>query len=138
MSTYLYPEYHEDKAPYSTSSTTSRFLLRLISKWCTPDLWDTDPDDDEVAPVESIGFYSNADARWREGMYHQHAFVLAKEKLPATLDEFVLWAKDNWEPHALLTLGQEIGRGDITRGTYLDAMAVLEKIVKDETHVIAI
>lgn len=138
MSTYLYPEYHEGKEPFTNSTTTSRFLLRLISKWCTPDLWETDHRETAEDATAYTGFYSPPDNGWREGLYHQHAFVLAKEHLPPTLDEFIQWAKANWERREVFKLGQDIGAGDITRETYLDAMQVLNKIVAAETHITAI
>lgn len=138
MSLYLYPEYHEGAQPFGNSSTTSRLLLRIISKWDTPDLWESDSREHMENATMYQGVFTAPDLQYRDDLYHRHAFVLAQANAPRTLETFIPWIKENWSPRDVLEFGIKVGSGDITRETYSDAMDLLDKIVAAETHIRAL
>mgnify|MGYP000399634855 CR=1 FL=1 len=136
MSTYLYPGSLGGVDPLTHSSTTSRFVLRLIKQWDHPDLY-RDLEEEAAKAADPGGWFSDVPER-REGQYSIEAFKKAHEALPKTLEELIPYAKEHWESREVLRLGIDIGSGDVTREIYADALKVIEKAVGQLDDIYAI
>lgn len=132
MSTYLYTGWPEPASnPITFSTTTTRFVLRLIKQWDKPELYD------EQTSEDSGAWYSSVEPRREENQYSVKAFQQAQENLPKTLDKLIPFIKQHWDSREVLKMGIDIGSGEVTAELYLDALSVIDKAVAEGNDIYA-
>jgi len=130
VSTYLYAGLDSVKDPLTFSTTTARFVLRLIKQWDKPELYGKQYHEDTDT------WYGLVEPR-REYEYSVKAFQQAQENLPKTLDKFIPFIKQHWDSREVLKMGMDIGSGEVTADLYLDALSVIEKAAAQDEHIYA-